>query len=602
MSQSGSQSVSMSSGNNISSSNSQYAQLLATVTDLQHDLEKALQQLSVQASNNNILKETNDRLTEELSETQARYHEVRSNYVQAVQQAQDKDKHNQDFLARIKLQLNEKTKEFESQRERFKPQDIDSIKIKIQEELEFSHSMQLNSVKTELEQYKELYQSLKNENEMNQVAYQMKCDSYEKQGRQLTEKYNDLNRYIHEKMAAWADQNYQLEKEEIIRNQSIKIYELESILKNVKEECHGYHDKYESLAKDAETTTTKYNEMMFELKGRMTLNDSERHNTEEKMKYMRMDLDKKDMAIKMLRIQYDEQREKFDILQHSYDDATTQFILEKDDLNKEIESLRTNYENRLLKGNEQIQLLSERLAEREDSIKRLQRQSSDLQTRYETNEREIRRLHQQQVQELQKRYVVIEGDLAAARKELSSIQQQNNLQDEKKSTDIELYKSEVSRIKREKEVLHERLREMERKLQRISSLESQIGENKIRESSQQKELAQCRNTIRDMERNYESLSLKYDSLQREHQIFVETVQQETKRRIETIHQNVKSKFIDMKTKLKDKSEECMTAKKELNKEKKRSELYKEKALQAHRQQKLLASIVGEHEQLLSSEI
>ena len=59
------------------------------------------------------------------------------------------------FIWHIKYQLSEKTKEFEQHRDKYTPQDIEYIRIQVQEEFEVSHKQKIQFLESEIEKQKE---------------------------------------------------------------------------------------------------------------------------------------------------------------------------------------------------------------------------------------------------------------------------------------------------------------------------------------------------------------------------------------------------------------------------------------------------------------
>jgi chromosome segregation ATPase len=569
----------------------QYAGLLTTVNDLRQDLERALNKLAIYEEQNNTISSNYSVIKDELIETRKKYNEIKENYLTAVVQKTEMEKHNEEFLMNIKHQLTEKTKEFELQREKFKPQDIDSIKIKIQEELEFSHQIQLSNIRKEVEQYKEMYFGTKNENELLKVECQMKCTALQRQVEDAHDKYQDLDTYLHEKMKEWSENRHQLQKDETIRNQSIKIHELQTIIATMKEECRNYHAKYENGMKDSEHMNSKHIEMINELRARLKLIESEKFAMDEKVKYMNIDLEKKDMSLKVAKLQVDEYREKNELRQREIDDLMTQHQIDREENLQQQESFNLKHESEMKKVVSEYEITTTKLRDREDMIKRLQRQVTEIQSRFEAQDRDLRRNHLQQTQELQKRNTSIESDLANVKKELHSQVYQSSMQLEALKAENDVAKSEISRLKREKDILHEKLRDSDRRANSNSMLESTINEYKIKESKAQKEINLLKLKLIDVEKAYESLVIKHDHLTREHSSSMELLHQETKARLTALQASYSNKVTELHEKLKEVTATKSKLKHDLEKEKKRSEQYKEKALQAHNQSKMLAGIV-----------
>lgn len=86
-------------------------------------------------------------------------------------------------MERVQTQLTERTKEFEQLRDKFAPQDIDAVRIKVQEELEIPHKQKVHSMEMEVELYRDQCSAFKRELEKCKAEY----DQYsENQRRELS--------------------------------------------------------------------------------------------------------------------------------------------------------------------------------------------------------------------------------------------------------------------------------------------------------------------------------------------------------------------------------------------------------------------------------
>ena len=70
--------------------------------------------------------------------------------MQTVAEKLEAERQYETFIERVKIQLVEKTRDFELLREKLIPHDIDQLRIKVQEELELQHKQQLQSMEHEL--------------------------------------------------------------------------------------------------------------------------------------------------------------------------------------------------------------------------------------------------------------------------------------------------------------------------------------------------------------------------------------------------------------------------------------------------------------------
>ena len=110
---------------------SQFTQLLETVTDLKNDLDKTLTELHSLRSTNEMMKRENETLVETVEDTRQKYVEAQENYMTTVSSKVEMEKHYEQFLAKKAYELQEKTNEFEQLRDKFIPQDIDYIRVKV---------------------------------------------------------------------------------------------------------------------------------------------------------------------------------------------------------------------------------------------------------------------------------------------------------------------------------------------------------------------------------------------------------------------------------------------------------------------------------------
>ena len=110
---------------------SQYTQLLQTVTELKNDLDKALGELHSLRGANEVMHREKESLQEAVTDTRKKYVEAQENYMTTVSSKIEMEKHYEEFLAKKAHELQEKTNEFEQLRDKFIPQDIDYIRVKV---------------------------------------------------------------------------------------------------------------------------------------------------------------------------------------------------------------------------------------------------------------------------------------------------------------------------------------------------------------------------------------------------------------------------------------------------------------------------------------
>lgn len=606
----------LSSTNNSNVSSQQYSVLLTTVNDLRSDLEKALSRLAALDEQNQLLTNNYNAVHSELLETRRKYVEAKESYIKTASQKAENEKRHEEFILQIKSQLIAKTKEFEAQKELRKPQDIDSIRMKIQEELEMTHKQQIQKVLFEMEQYKDMYFATKHDLDLNKTEFEAISMTQVRQINALKSEKEAIEIQMTERLRRFQENQFSLEKDELLQAQSIKIHELNSVIELMKEETRRIHQNREEAVADKELSESRLVEAKASGNARIVAAETDRLAAIERLRHATTDIDRKDNHIKSLKNQVDDLVEKLQEQDKLLEDEKNQREIETREFQKEIENNREIFDREVSLLRQQVEAMTTRLQDREELLRRLQRQSNEMQQRSESIERELRRAHAKQTQELNKRYLNVEVELASVKKEFVSSVSQANVFAEQSKIDLDNQKSEISRLvfynrnssimitlrrlKREKEVLHQRLSEMDRKLSHLSSLESSLSEAKVREAKQQRELTTSRTHTRDLERSLESITLKYDHLVRDHESYVENIQAEVKQRIASLQASYKLRVDELKEKLKDAVAGKNKSKDSLEREKKRADLYKEKALQAHRQNKIISGLV-ENDDITSGE-
>lgn len=108
-----------------------YAALLQTITDLRADLEKTTARIRSLEDQNETLAESYNTVKEELLETRKKYNEAREGYLNSVTEKFESERQHEIFMEKLKMQLLERTREFEQIKEKLVPHDIDQLRIQV---------------------------------------------------------------------------------------------------------------------------------------------------------------------------------------------------------------------------------------------------------------------------------------------------------------------------------------------------------------------------------------------------------------------------------------------------------------------------------------
>ena len=165
-------STSSSSSAGIGGGGSSYPQtLIGTVAELRMELQRTMAEIHATKEQNRALQANNQAIKDELMETRKKYAESYENYMATVTEKLEAEAQNEAFMDRLKRQLAEKTKEFDLMRDKNSPQDIDTIRIKVQEELEIPHREKVMKINTELQEQKALSFRLKRDIEVARTEF-----------------------------------------------------------------------------------------------------------------------------------------------------------------------------------------------------------------------------------------------------------------------------------------------------------------------------------------------------------------------------------------------------------------------------------------------
>ncbi len=198
------------------SGNSQHASLLQTVIDLKADLERTMQKMQVMEEQNLNLTQNYNTVKDELVDTRHKYNEARENYLTSVAEKTEIERNSELFLEKLKVQLAEKTKEFEAIRDKFAPQDLDFIRIKVQEELEVPHKQRVQAMEMEVQKHKDSFFTMRRELETAKAEYETYSVNQANEVRAIREEHEAVQAVLRDQIARLQDKDALIEKDDQI--------------------------------------------------------------------------------------------------------------------------------------------------------------------------------------------------------------------------------------------------------------------------------------------------------------------------------------------------------------------------------------------------
>lgn len=532
---------------------------------------------------------------DELVDTRKKYNEAKENYMQTVQQKLDAEKQNESFIDSIKSQLLEKTKDFEQLRDKFVPHDIDQLRIKVQEELEIQHRQQIHAVECDLEKQREQFYNMRREYERGKAEYEMLIHNLSTEITAVKTDREAVESSLRAEIVKLKDVEYTPGKDEKIRTQKAKITELTHLIELIRDEARTHRQERDEVTHDLETLRVTHEEMTTALKGRIAILEAQQAGLEERVSRINTEGEKKDAQIRTYRMTAEDLADRLDHITKTIAESEKAYAILKDDYTKNSEQTHLLHESEKTEMQDEIESLMTRLNDREEIVRRAQREASDMQVRAESVVAELRRTHSLQMQDLKKKLGQTEIDFAEARNSQKLIETQLLQSTEQFTFEKDSLRSEVSRVKREKDILLSKLREMElasdadkralSTLKQDSTAKLSIVENRLKEvratnASLEIKLTVAHDRIYEMQNANQSSKEAYTKLEQRivEQLAVnEAMKREFQHQLDVITPTVNERLESLKQK----------SKSALQKEKRRSEAYKAKALEAHSRVKSL---------------
>jgi len=159
-------------GQTSSSSSLPYTELLSTISSLQLDLQRTVNLASTLKLENSAVRKNYDELKTSLIRTRARYTETRSSLLSQMSSAASRDSAVEASVSKWKAQLLARTKELEELQANLAPQDLDMLRVKLQEELEAAHSSRLRAVDKEVTKWRQMFFQVRREYELVRTEFQ----------------------------------------------------------------------------------------------------------------------------------------------------------------------------------------------------------------------------------------------------------------------------------------------------------------------------------------------------------------------------------------------------------------------------------------------
>lgn len=341
-----------------------------------------------------------------------------------------------------------------------------------------------------------------------------------------------------------------------------------------------------------------YDQVILNLKAKIGSIEAERSGLLERNQRLQADLEKKDHALKTMKSQYDDATVRLDQVSKELQERERVLSACRAEFTLQIQQMREEHRAEIQEQQEAMDEVSQKLREREDHVRRLQREISDVQQRAESTENELRRAHLQQSQELRKKNNSLELELVDL-KQLCREREEDALGlQEQLSIERDGLLSEASRLRREKEVMHIKMRENESLAEaQRKKLHSTQSDLVTKVSLLERQLRDAKANFSASEVRYEGTYAKLQDLDRERRRLADLCTSlearlvEEKKRRDNLHKEFQQQLEGLGPSFKERADEVQRQMKvAISKERKRADAYKLKALEAHSRVKSLSEV------------
>jgi uncharacterized phage infection (PIP) family protein YhgE len=344
---------------------------------------------------------------DELIQTRFKFNETKEGYMNSVAEKFEAERQHEAFMDRLKTQLIEKTKEFELIRDKLIPHDIDQLRIKVQEELEIQHKGQLQALEHQLEQDRAAFFAVKRDYERGKVENETVIQLLHQKNQYLQAEHEEVESELRERIVKLREQELAPVRDEKSRAQKTQVAELTHSVELLREEAKVIKAERDEAVYALEQCRSAHEESMTHLKSRLAVAEAEKTGAEEQKNRVALENDRKDGLLRSARLNNDDLTARLEQALKQVGEADRVLAGVRDDHTKFLDTLQESTESERNDLQERIDSLTERLLEREDVLRRTQREAAEGATRTDTAMADLRRLHQLELQETRRKYVAV---------------------------------------------------------------------------------------------------------------------------------------------------------------------------------------------------
>jgi len=610
-----------------SASSQHYSVLLQTVSELRTDLEKTVTKIKSLEDQNQTLSSNYQVVKDELIQTRFKYNETKENYLNSVAEKFEAERQHEAFMDRLKVQLIEKTKEFEVIRDKLIPHDIDQLRIKVQEELEIQHKGQLQALEYQLEQDRAMFFAAKREYERLKVENETVIQLQHQKNQYLQAEHEEVENELRQRIVKLREAELAPVRDEKSRAQKTQATELAHLVEMLREEIKAVKSDRDEALFDLEQSKSSHEEAVTHLKSRLAVAEAERTGAEEQKSHFSLESERKEGLLRTARLSVEDLTARLELALKQVGEADRVLAAARDDHAKHLDAVQSSAESERADLQERVDSLTEKLLEKEDALRRALREAAESTCRSDTVIADMRRVHQLELQETRRKYVTvseelqergvlnfiyvsslaflflllqIEVEVSELKSTLKRVETESAQRDDQAKIEIEALRGELTKSKRDKDVNAARVRDLDQSAEasrrrlaqvqldstsKIQSLEASLRDAQSKASSLDAKLSALRESHQDLQgalKAAKDANVRLEQRNAEQNAQIDAIKKDFVRQLEGIAPSYKEQT--------EKFTKKMTL--ALNKEKKRADAYKSKALEAHAKVKTLSETLN----------
>ena len=149
-----------------------YATLLNTVESLQADLQQTITTCHGLREANAQLNREHEATKAELARQREKVSANRGELIRASKAKIEADRHTELLVSKWKVQLDERTRELEELQGKLVPQDLDMLRIQVQEELEAPHQQKIADLEAQARSFQQMFFNVRRELERSKTEFE----------------------------------------------------------------------------------------------------------------------------------------------------------------------------------------------------------------------------------------------------------------------------------------------------------------------------------------------------------------------------------------------------------------------------------------------